>query len=78
MPKRKKADKPGKMSDIMMEMSDQPLLTQRRSTLRKPGMLPLFFANLAWNECIGLGVEQKQSRTFGRRSKPATRTCGMN
>lgn len=48
------ATKPGKMSDIMLEMA--------QVLLREPSKVPtseamhaaLFFANVAWNECVGL------------------------
>ena len=48
------ATKPGKMSDIMLEMA--------QVLLREPSKVPtseamhaaLFFANIAWNDCVGL------------------------
>ena len=48
------ATKPGKMSEIMLEMA--------QVLLRNPSQVPsseamhaaLFFANIAWNECVGL------------------------
>jgi hypothetical protein len=56
------ATKPGKMSEIMKEMSE--------SLLRHPGEVPsseaahvaLFFANAAWNESVGLGDYRKGYR----------------
>lgn len=52
-----------KMSDIMKEMSHR--------LLRQPDVAPspeamhvaLFFANLAWNECIGMGVEREEAKS---------------
>lgn len=54
--------KPGKMSDIMLEMA--------QVHLKKPSDVPsseamhvaLFFANVAWNECVGLGGSREGYR----------------
>jgi hypothetical protein len=56
------ATKPGKMSEIMKEMSE--------TLLRDPGEVPsseaahvaLFFANVAWNESVGLADSREGYR----------------
>ena len=59
MPKRKKASQPGKMSEIMMEMLERLLLDPKAAHSSEAVHVALFFANLAWNECIGLGAERR-------------------
>jgi hypothetical protein len=56
-------DQPRKMSEIMKEMSEQ--------LLRNPGGIPsseaahvaLMFANIAWNETVGLGLAREGYRS---------------
>jgi hypothetical protein len=60
MPKRKKADQPRKMSDIMKEMSERLLREPDAAPSPEAAYVALFFANLAWNECVGLGAEREQ------------------
>ncbi len=57
------ATKAGKMSDIMLEMA--------QVLLREPSKVPtseamhaaLFFANVAWNECVGLDYPREGFRS---------------
>jgi hypothetical protein len=62
MPKRKQAEHSRKMSDIMKEMSEQ--LFRDPDVAHTPEALhvALFFANLAWNECVGLGAEREHTK----------------
>jgi hypothetical protein len=62
MPKRKQAEQSRKMSDIMKEMSEQ--LFRDPDGAHTPDALhvALFFANLAWNECVGLGAEREGTK----------------
>ena len=62
MPKQKKADQPRKMSDIMMEMSDRLMLDPKAIHSSEARHVALFFANLAWNECVGLGAERERTK----------------
>ena len=62
MPKRKKADEPRKMSDIMLEMSDRLMLDPDAIHSSEARHVALFFANLAWNECVGLGAERELTK----------------
>jgi len=64
MPKREKTDQPRKMSDIMKEMSDR--LFRDPDVAHSPEALhvALFFANLAWNECVGLGAERERTKNI--------------
>ena len=64
MPKRKKADQPGKMSDIMKEMSERLLLNPEAAHSSEAVHVALFFANLAWNECVGLGAERERTKNI--------------
>ncbi len=62
MPKRKQVEHSRKMSDIMKEMSEQ--LFRDPDVAHTPEALhvALFFANLAWNECVGLGAEREGTK----------------
>ncbi|MHB1035145.1 MAG: hypothetical protein ACYC35_25410 [Pirellulales bacterium] len=63
MLKRKKADRAGrKMSDIMKEMSQQLFRDPEAYHSSEAAHVALYFANLAWNECIGLGVERELTK----------------
>jgi hypothetical protein len=64
MPKPKKATQPRKMSDIMMEMSDRLLLDPKAVHSAEARHVALFFANLAWNECVGLGDERERTKNI--------------
>ena len=48
------ATKPGKMSDIMLEMAQVLLREPSRVPSSEAMYAALFFANVAWNECVGL------------------------
>ena len=64
MPKQKKADQPRKMSDIMLEISDQLMLDPAAIHSSEARHVALFFANLAWNECVGLGAERERTKNI--------------
>lgn len=64
MPKRKKADQPHKMSDIMLEMSDRLMLDPEATHSSEARHVALYFANLAWNECVGLGAEREKTKNI--------------
>jgi len=55
-------DKPRKMSEIMIEMSERLLLDPEAAHSTEAVYVTLFFANLAWNECVGLGAEREQTK----------------
>ena len=59
MIKRKKADNPRKMSDIMKEMSERLLREPGGSPSSEASHVALFLANIAWNECVGIGAERE-------------------
>ena len=62
MPKRTKTDQPRKMSDIMKEMSERLLRDPEAVHSSEAAHVALFFANLAWNECVGLGAEREGTK----------------
>ena len=62
MPKRKKAAKPRKMSDNMKEMMERLLRDPEGTPSSEAAHVALFFANVAWNECVGLGAEREACR----------------
>jgi hypothetical protein len=64
MQKRKKASQTGKMSDIMKEMSERLLLNPEAAHSSEAVHVALFFANLAWNECVGLGAERERTKNI--------------
>jgi hypothetical protein len=56
------ATKPGKMSEIMLEMA-QVLLREPAEVPTSEAMhVALFFANVAWNESLGLGGSREDYR----------------
>ncbi|HBO45100.1 MAG TPA: hypothetical protein DD670_14455 [Planctomycetaceae bacterium] len=57
MKKARTPSKPHKMSDIMKETAEQ-LLRDPEGASSEAAHVALFFANLAWNECVGLGAER--------------------
>ena len=63
MPK-KKAIQPSKMSDIMKEMSERLLLDPEAAHSSEAFHVALFFANQAWNECVGLGAERERTKNI--------------
>ena len=62
MSKRKEAAQPRKMSDILKEMSDRLYRDPDVAHSSEALHVALFFANLAWNECVGLGAEREQTK----------------
>ena len=56
---KQKTDKPRKMSDIMKEMSERLLRDPQGSPSSEASHVALFLANVAWNECVGLGAERE-------------------
>ena len=64
MSKRKKPNRPRKMSDILKEMLDRLFLDPEAAHSTEAAHVALFFANLAWNECTGLGVEREQAKSI--------------
>src|SRR5208283_2725509 len=64
MPKRKKPDQPRKMSDIMKEMMEFLLRDPETAHSSEAVHVALFFANLAWNECVGLGAEPERTKNI--------------
>jgi hypothetical protein len=53
MPK-KKAVQPRKMSEIMQEMAERLIRNPAGAPSSEAVHVALFFANVAWNECVGL------------------------
>ena len=47
-------DQPRKMSEIMQEMAERLLRNPAASPSSEAVHVALFFANVAWNECVGL------------------------
>ena len=56
---KRKTDKPRKMSDIMKEMSERLLCDPQGNPSSEASHVALFLANVAWNECVGLGAERE-------------------
>ncbi len=54
--------KPRKMSDIMKEMLEQLLRDPDAVPSTEASHVALFFANAAWNECVGLAHERERYR----------------
>ena len=48
-----------KMSDMMKEMMEQLLRDPKAVPSSEAAHVALFFANVAWNECVGLGAERE-------------------
>jgi hypothetical protein len=55
--KKKTSDR--KMSEIMEEMMEQLLRDPKAVPSSEAAHVALFFANVAWNECVGLGAERE-------------------
>jgi hypothetical protein len=64
MTKQKKADHPRKMSDIMKEMSERLFRNPEVAHSSEALHVALFFANVAWNECVGLVHERENYRNI--------------
>ena len=64
MPKRENAAQPRKMSDIMIEMSERLFHDAGAAHSTEAVYVSLFFANLAWNECVGLGGDRERTKNI--------------
>jgi hypothetical protein len=62
VPKLQKPAQPPKMSDIMKEMAYRLFRDPDAAHSSEALHVALFFANLAWNECVGLGIEREQGK----------------
>lgn len=62
MSKRKTPSQPRKMSEILKEMMERLLRDAKAVPSSEASHVALFFANLAWNECVGLGAEREACR----------------
>ncbi|MGI6419112.1 MAG: hypothetical protein ACOX1P_25995 [Thermoguttaceae bacterium] len=62
MSKRKTPSQPRKMSEILKEMMERLLRDPKAVPSSEASHVALFFANLAWNECVGLGAEREACR----------------
>ena len=62
MRKHETTKQPRKMSDIMKEMSERLYRNPSVAHSSEAFHVALFFANVAWNECVGLGGEREQNR----------------
>lgn len=60
--KKRLPAKSKKMSDIMKEMMERLLRDPQVVPSSEASHVALFFANLAWNECVGLGAERESCR----------------
>ena len=60
MRKSTPTEQPQKMSDIMKEMSEQLFHDPGAVHSSEAAHVALFFANVAWNECVGLGSERER------------------
>ena len=56
------ATKPGKMSDIMLEMAQVLVREPSKVPTSEAIHVALFFANVAWNESVGLGGSREGYR----------------
>jgi hypothetical protein len=50
------------MSDILKEMMEQLLRDPQAVPSSEASHVALFFANMAWNECVGMGTEREACR----------------
>ena len=64
MPRRKMTNQSRKMSDIMKEMLERLLVNPEAAHSPEAFHIALFFANLAWNECVGLGAERERTKNI--------------
>ncbi len=62
MRKKKQTDQPRKMSEIVKEMLEVLLRNPKAVPSSEASHVAMFFANVAWNECVGLGAERKACR----------------
>ena len=50
------------MSEVLKEMSEVLLRNPCKSPTPEAAVVALFFANVAWNECVGLGHDREDYR----------------
>ena len=62
MPKQKKAAEPRKLSEMMKEMAERLFRDRSIAHSSEAFHVALFFANLAWNECVGMEVERERTK----------------
>ena len=62
MPKQENADQPRKMSEIMIEMGERLFRDPEAANSTEAVYVSLLFANLAWNECVGLGAQRDRTK----------------
>ena len=60
--KKKRAEQPRKMSEILKEMLEVLLRSPKAVPSSEANHVALFFANVAWNECTVLGAEREACR----------------
>lgn len=60
--KKRMPDQPGKMSDIMKEIMERLLRDPQAVPSSEAAHVALYFANVAWNERVGLGAEREACR----------------
>jgi hypothetical protein len=53
---------PRKMSDVLKEMSELLMSNPHKPPTSEAAHVALFFANVAWNECVGLGHAREGCR----------------
>ncbi len=53
---------PHKLSEIMKEMSELLLRDPDKTPSSEAAHVALFFANVAWNECVGMGAERERTK----------------
>ena len=53
---------PRKMSDVLKEMSEVLMSNPHKPPTSEAAHVALFFANVAWNECVGLGHAREGCR----------------
>jgi hypothetical protein len=66
------------MSEIMKEMSEQLLLNPGGTQSSEAAHVALMFANIAWNETVGLGHARKGYRSAWESIEPKTPKCGAS
>jgi hypothetical protein len=60
--KKRMPDQPRKMSDILKEMLERLLRDPEGTPSSEASHVALFLANVAWNECVGLGAGREACR----------------
>lgn len=72
------ANQPRKMSEIMKEMSERLLRNPDGIPSAEAAHVALMFANIAWNETVGLDHPGMATARLGKRSKLRTPKCGAS